>query len=148
MTGMIGSPSEFCRRFLACKYGVTFADLEDMSAFLGLEHAQDLLTGDNIPFKTFKNDEKSDDPAYLPQVGDVLYSTSKELFYGRKWPTLSMVTAVDESHVYLSEQQWRGSDWQGDYVRKLAFKKEGELALCDEGHEWMVVAWKRVIKPT
>ena len=78
----------------------------------------------------------------------MLYSTSKELFYGRLWPTLSMITGVDESHVYLSEQQWRGSEWQGDYVRKLTIKKEGETTLCDEGHDWKAVAWKRVVKPT
>ena len=60
-----------------------------------------------------------------------------------------MVTAVDDTHVYISEQRWGNAEWQGkDYVRKIEIAKGGDTILIDDHADWQIVGWKRILAVT
>ena len=68
------------------------------------------------------------------------------MWNGSYWYTLGIVTAVDDTHVYIAEQQWKNPEWQGkNYVRKIEITKGRDTILHDDHADWQVAGWKRIL---
>ena len=121
--------------------GVTFADLADSTQYWDLMEAQDVHTGEIIPFRNFENGSSE-----MPQVGDLIFTKTIREMFGMMFGWFLVVTGVDETHVHVGEAHPRGVTWEGHYTRKLELKKDnGNYTIINDQEIFAIVGIKRIL---
>jgi glutathionylspermidine amidase/synthetase len=124
-TGLKYECVEYARRWLVQVKGYTFGEVENAYQIYDLPTVES-LEGVTVRFESIPS------TSYNIQVGDlVIYRQSNEFPHGH----VAVVSKVDASFVYLSEQNLNKKKWKGDYSQQLSKTK------LNDGN---IIGWKRI----
>ena len=129
--------------------GITFGNIncafniwEDLPPFTLLKTKEELVV------RRFATGLKIDeaDADYHPKIGDLVIwpRDPKEIPAGH----VAVIVGVDESHVYIAEQNWpTEKEWHGEYSRKFEIKvTDGHFHMLDDEGS-VLYGWMRISDP-
>jgi hypothetical protein len=109
---------EFIRRWMIIRYSITFQELDNAYSIFDLPYIRftNLITGENIPYIKYNNGSIGN---LLPNKGSIIiWDKFGEHPYGH----CAVVSQLDNSFIYISEQNWHNKKWQNFYSRKIQYK--------------------------
>jgi hypothetical protein len=121
---------EYARRYLVLAHGVSFPSVGmAWEIFENLESFETVETDDKATPRPVKITKHRDGSTVPPEAEDVLI-WRREL---RGTGHVAIITKVDESSVYICEQNWEDENWEGrDYGRQLRLEvKDGKYYIID-----------------